>query len=143
MPRFEKGNSFGEGRQKGSRNKATLLLDEIGSDGAADLIQMVKGKAADGDLRAAAILLARLWPSGRDRPVALDLPPIETALDISRAHAAVVAQLAAGEITPDEANRVSDVLENQRRIFETSDLEKRLQAVEAMTRNLQRPPRAA
>jgi hypothetical protein len=131
MPRFEKANAFGAGRPKGSPNKATLIFEEIGHEGVVDVIRAVKKKAADGNLRAAAILLARTWPRGRGRPVVLDLPPVETTGGIVQAHAAVVALMAAGEITPDEAAEVGSVLETQRRAIETHDHEKHLQALEA------------
>jgi hypothetical protein len=131
MPRFAKGHTLATGRPAGSRNKSTLVFDEIGREGIADTIRMVKRKAdKEGSLRAAAILLARTWPRGRGRPVALDLPPVETAAGVVQAHAAVVAAMAAQQITPEEAKAVADVLESQRRAIETHDHDKRLQALE-------------
>jgi hypothetical protein len=132
MPRFEKANAFGAGRPKGRPNKSTSIFEEIGHEGVADVIRVVKQKAADGNLRAAAILLARTWPRGRGRPVVMDLPPVETTAGIVRAHAAVVALMAAGEITTDEAAAVGSVLETQRRAIETHDHERRLKALEAV-----------
>ena len=132
MPRFEKGNTQGAGRPRGSRNKSTLVLDAIGREGIEDTIRMVKRKAdAEGDMRAASIVLARTWPCGRGRPVELDLPSVETAEGIVQAHAALVASVAAGEVTPEEAMSVSALLENQRRALVTHDHEKRIQELEA------------
>jgi hypothetical protein len=131
MPRFEKGNAMGAGRPPGSRNRSTRLLDEIGSEGIEEVIRKVAEVAKEGNMRAASILLARTWPRGRGRPVVLDLPPVETAGAIVQAHAAVVAQMAAGEITPEEASSVGDVLENQRRAIETEVHEQRIQALKA------------
>jgi hypothetical protein len=133
MPRFGKRNTIGPGRPPGSRNKSTLLLDEIGREGIEEVIRKVADAAKDGNMRAASILLARTWPRGRGRPVVLDLPPVETAGAIVQAHAAVVAQMAAGEITPEEASTVGDVLETQRRAIETYVHEKLLQEREAET----------
>jgi hypothetical protein len=130
MPRFEKGNSFGTGRPKGSPNKSTSIFEEIGHDGVAKVIRKVHQQATRGSLRAAALLLARTWPRRRGRPVLLDLPPVETAEGMVQAHAAVVAQMAAGELTPEEASAVGNVLEMQRRALETYDHEKRIQALE-------------
>ena len=131
MPRFEKGNKFSAGRPKGSPNKSTLSFEEIGHDGVAEVIRKVQQQATKGSLRAAALLLARTWPRRRGRPVLLDLPPVESAEDVVQAHAAVVAQMAAGELTPDEASAVGNVLEMQRRALETYDHEKRIEALEA------------
>jgi len=131
MPtRYQKGKTGGPGRPPGSRNKATVLFEEIGHEGVAGVIRKVADAARDGNMRAASILLARTWPRGRGRPVVLDLPPVETTAGIVQAHAVVVALMAAGEITPEEAAAIGSVLETQRRAIETHDHEKRLQALE-------------
>ena len=131
MPRFRKGNASGEGRRAGSRNRSTLLLDEIGREGIEEVIRKVADAARDGNMCAASILLARAWPRGSGRPVTLDLPAVETAAGVVRAQAAVVAAMAAGTITPDEAAAIAHVLEGQRRAIETHDHEKRLRELEA------------
>jgi hypothetical protein len=114
------------------------VLDAIGREGIEDTIRMVKRKAdAEGDMRAAAIVLARAWPCSRGRPVALDLPPVDTAADVVRAHAAVIAAMAAEEVTPEEAKAVIEVLESQRRAIETSNLELRVRAMEEQAKALQ------
>ena len=130
MARYRKGKPPGPGRPPGSRNKSTLLLDEIGREGLEEVIRKVSEAAREGNMRAASILLARAWPRGRGRPVVLDLPPVETAGGVVQAHAAVVAQMATGEITPDEASTVTDVLESQRRAIETHDHERRIKELE-------------
>jgi len=130
MARYVKGKPPGPGRPPGSRNKSTLLLDEIGREGIEEVIRKVAESARDGNMYAASILLARAWPRGIGRPVTLDLPPVETAAGIVQAQAAVVAAMAAGTITPDEAAAIGQVLEGQRRAIETHDHEKRLRHLE-------------
>jgi len=131
MPRFRKGQQPGPGRPPGCRNKSSVILDAIGREGIENTIRMVKRKADEqGSLRAASILLARTWPRGRGRAVALDLPVVETAAGVLRAQAAVVAAMATGEITPQEARAMADVLECQRRAIETYDHEQRIVALE-------------
>src|SRR6478752_7573368 len=74
--RFMPGNS---GRPRGARHAALLALDAIGADNARDVMQAVVDAARGGDMRAAEILLSRLWPQRKGRPVALDLPALNTA----------------------------------------------------------------
>jgi thioredoxin-like negative regulator of GroEL len=131
MPRFGKGNAMGAGRPPGSANKSTLLLDEIGREGIEEVIRKVAEAAREGNMRAASILLARAWPRGRGRAVTLGLPAVETAAGIVQAHAALVAAVAAGEIAPEEASAISNLLESQRRALETCDLEKRIEELKA------------
>lgn len=126
--RFQPGNP---GRPKGARHVALVALDAIGAEGAADVLRKVVEAAKGGDMRAADILLSRLWPAGKGRPVALDLPPMEQAADLPRALGAVAAAVAAGALTPEEGQAVAAVLEAQRRAIETADLDRRMADMEA------------
>jgi len=134
MPKFEKGNHYSTGRQPGSRNKSTLWfekLDALGSEGAEKLIRVVQAEGEKGDMHAASIMLSRAWPRRRGRPVVFDLPVVDTTAGLVEAHARVVAAMAQGTLTPDEAAAVASVLENQRRAIEINDHEERLRALEA------------
>jgi hypothetical protein len=139
MPRFEKGNRFSTGRPRGARNKSTVWLDELGREGTEKVICTVKKEAEQGDMRAASILLARTWPHRRGRPVTFDLPTVETTGGIVQAQAVVIAAMARGELTPDEAQSVANVLELQRRAIQMHDHEQRLQALEAKKEKEERP----
>ena len=127
---FKPGNPGGPGRPQGSRNKATLLLDELAKGEAPTVLAKVVDAARDGDMRAAEIILARVWPVRKGRPVALDLPAMESAADVVRALSVVAAEMASGNITPEEAQAVAAVLEGKRRAVETVELEARITALE-------------
>ena len=134
MAQFENSNKRGRGRPKGSRNKSTLIFDAIGHEGIEDVIRMVKEEAHEKrSLRAANMLLARAWPRVRARAqaVEVDLPPVESAEGIVQAHAALIAAVAAGEVTPEEATTLAALLDSQRRALETYDLAKQIQALKA------------
>lgn len=139
MPKFEKGNTYSPGRVRGSRNKATVWLDELGAEGTEDIINVVKTEARKGDMRAAWLVLSRTWPHRRGRPLILDLPPVETPAGLIQAHAALVAALSKGEITPDEAASVGSVLETQRKAIETHDHERRIRELEKKKAEAERP----
>lgn len=130
MPRFAKGNPPGPGRPVGCRNKSVVWFDALADEGTEEVIRVVAEKAGKGDMRAASIVLARTWPHRRGRPVTLDLPAVDTAGGLVQAQAAVIAAMARGELTPDEAAAVASVLETQRRALETGDHERRLAALE-------------
>lgn len=130
---FEAGNSGGPGRPAGSRNAATLLLDQMASDDAQAVLEKQLELAKDGDQRAAEIVLARVWPIRKGRPVTLDIPTVTTAADIVGALGAVTTAMAAGDITPEEAASVASVLEIKRRTIETADLTARIEAIEKGT----------
>jgi hypothetical protein len=86
--------------------------------------------ALDGDMRAIEIVLARVWPVRKGRPLRLRLPPIAAAADVARALSELVQAVAAGDVTPEEAATVAGLLEAKRRAIETADLEARINQLE-------------
>ena len=120
------------GRPRGSRHEALKALDAIGADGAAEVMKAVVTAAKAGDMRAAEILLRRLWPERKGRPVPIDLPAIgTTTAGIVAALGAVVDAVGAGDLSPEEGQAVAAIMETQRRAIETAELEARIAALEA------------
>lgn len=131
---FEPGGPGGPGRPQGSRNRATLALDKIAGDAGESILRKMVEAAEGGDMRAADLVLSRIWPARKGRPIALEMPPIKTAGNVVTALGAVADAVAAGDITPDEGSAVANVLETKRRSIETADLERRIEALETENR---------
>lgn len=127
-PKGQSGNPAG--RPPGSRHEALKALDAIGAEGATEIMRAVVDAARTGDMRAADILLRRLWPERKGRPVALALPPLTGAASIADALAAVVSAVADGDVSPEEGQAVAAILETQRKAIETAELEARIAALE-------------
>jgi len=137
----QRGRPFGRGssgnpagKPRGAKNRVLLALDKVGADNARAVLDAAIAAAKGGDMRAVELILSRVWPTRKGRPVALVLPNVKTAADLPAALAAVVAAVAAGELTPEEGQAVAAVLEMQRRGIELADHEQRLEALEARTR---------
>jgi hypothetical protein len=128
---FAKGNP---GRPKGVRHKSTLLCEKLMRDDAKEIVQAVIVAAKAGDMVAAKIVLDRISPSRKGRPIHFNLPEARTADDVAAALAAVVSAMADGELTPDEAALVASVLEMRRKSIETIEHENRLCILETKTR---------
>ncbi|MCZ6679426.1 MAG: DUF5681 domain-containing protein [Candidatus Poribacteria bacterium] len=129
--RFKPGQSGNpDGRPHGSRNKATLLLDKILLDDAADVAEAVVKAAKEGDMTAARMILDRACPVPKSRRVKLKLPNIEQAEDASVALRTVIATMARGDISLDEASTICSVIEAKRKAIETVDLANRITALE-------------
>lgn len=128
---FQKGQSGNPaGRKKGHRFPALRALDAIGQENAEALVAEVTQKALGGDMVAARILLDRCWPAPKGRLIPLNLPPITDMASVAQAGAAVLKALGEALITVDEAASLINILNQQRQIFETEVLERRLLALE-------------
>ncbi len=111
------------GKKPGTHNRATLLCDALADGEATRVARILIDKALAGDAVVARFLIDRLMPRPRDRAIELDLPEGNTAVDALAASNATVAAMAAGEITPDEALRVTRVLDGRLRALKAAGKE--------------------
>ena len=119
------------GKPAGARHKVTQAIEALLEGQHAALTQTAIDKALQGDGVALRLCLDRLAPPRKDSPISFKLPAILTAADIVAASAALLAAVAGGEVTPDEAGRVMALISAHRAIVETADLVARLDALEA------------
>jgi hypothetical protein len=103
---------------------ALLALDAIGTEGAEDVMHSVVNAAKGGDMRAADILLRRLWPERKVRPVLLDLPSITAPSDLAAALGSVAAGRGSRRAVTREKAPPWPVC--SRRTMETVELERRI-----------------
>jgi hypothetical protein len=123
------------GRPRGARNKATMVAEAL-LDGEAEAItRKVIEKALEGDATALRLCLERLLPPRRDRPVAFELPAIETAGDALKASSSILAACADGALSPGEAAEIMDLLSTHLRTVEVTEIEARLSSLEKAQRS--------
>jgi hypothetical protein len=101
------------------------------SQGRSAVVRSVVKAAKRGNMVAAKIVLDRLAPPRRSRPIHFDLPPIADTAGLIAAFAALTSGVANGTLTPDEAASVATLLEAQRKAIETHDLSVRIAALES------------
>jgi hypothetical protein len=130
---FQPGKSGNpQGPKPGQRHPAFAALDAMGQENAEALVRKAVELALEnGDIRAIEILLRRVWPERKGRPLQFKLPAMETASDLVKAAAAISNAMSFGIITPDEAAIASTVVEIHRKTLETHEFAARLAAVEA------------
>ena len=126
---FGPGNS---GKPKGTRHKATQAALALLDGEAEALTRQAVTMALGGDTTALRLCLERIAPPRRDAPVTFDLPPMETARDAAKAAGAVLGAVAHGDLTPTEGAHIMAPVETYRRTLETTELEARLAALEAV-----------
>ena len=131
MP-FEKGESGNPaGRPRGSRNRATLLMESLLADNAEAIGRKAIEMAKQGDMPAIRLCMDRLAPARKGEPVAFDVPPLEKPADSVAAAAKIAAAVAAGELTPSEAAELAKVVDVYVRAIATNAFDERLTKLEA------------
>ena len=128
---YRKGQSGNpNGRPEGSRHSTTLAVEKLLEGEAEDLGRKAVELAKSGDTVALRLCLERIAPVRKGRRITLSLPSMSTSADVTTALAAIITQMAEGEITPDEAAVAASVIETKRKALETEELDRRLAAIE-------------
>jgi hypothetical protein len=122
---FEKGQSGNPaGRPPGSRNKATILAEEMFQGEAEAIIRMAIDKAKEGDMTAIRLCLERVLPRLRDRATVFDLPPINGVPEALAALTAIVAGVRGGELTAAEGSELSKLVDHYLHALDAKDFER-------------------
>jgi Family of unknown function (DUF5681) len=119
------------GRPKGSRNKTTLALEALLDGEAEALTRKAIEMALDGDTTAMRLVMDRIMPPRKDRPVMFSMPKLETAGDAVKAMAALAEAVANGDITPGEAGELSKLVDGFTKAVELHEIQQRLDKLEA------------
>lgn len=128
---WQKGQSGNPaGKPRGARNKATMMVLSLMEQGAEEITKAVVDAARGGDLSAVRLVLERLVPPMRERPISIDLPDTTTAEGISKAQQAIIEAVGMGELLPGEGNVLAGLIEAKRKALETIELELRVAKLE-------------
>src|SRR5262249_11736883 len=110
--RFQPGQSGNPaGRPPGSLNKKTLAVEAVGAGTAEEIVTNLMDRAMEGHGTAMRLCMDRLLPTGRDRPLAIELPVVKTPEDAELALTVVTDELAAGNLTIAEASALVSLIE--------------------------------
>ncbi|QAY75622.1 DUF5681 domain-containing protein [Sphingosinicella sp. BN140058] len=109
------------GRPRGARNKASRLIELLDDGEEAAIARAVIDRALAGEWPALRACFTRLMPPARSAPIEIDLPATATPADVAEAGSAVIAAMAAGEITLREAEQAMKVLVAHSRLIDACD----------------------
>ena len=115
------------GRPPGSKNKATLLAASLSHKQGEALVQKAYEMAMDGNVAMLKFLLSRMLP--KERPVGIELPVLDYASEGVDALAAIVAAVSSGQISPQEAANLAQLVAAFIKAIETTDVEMEIEAL--------------
>jgi hypothetical protein len=143
--RFQKGQSGNPaGRPRGARNRTTRLMETLLEGEAEQLTRVAIGRALAGDPLALKLCLQRLLAPLRSRTIEFDLPPGDGSIaTVAERLDATLAAVASGEITPDEAESLARLLQEQRHQIETADIDNRIAKLERWMDEMDQADKAA
>jgi len=128
--RFTPGQSGNPaGRPPGSRNRKTLALEAVFEAEAEEAVRNVVDRAKDGQPAAMRLCMERAVPTGRNRPLAIALPPIKRPEDAEAAIEVVTAELGAGNLTIQEASSLISLIDRTLQLAERIWKMKKIRAV--------------
>ena len=129
---FIKGQSGNPmGKRPGTRNRATIIAEEMLDCATRPLLRGAIDDAQGGDGVMKRFCISRIIGPRRERPVRFDLPPLRSAADLSAAMEAVTSAVANGELTIGEAWEFSQIVDNFIRAIDASEFASQLARVEA------------
>src|SRR5688572_30526386 len=120
---FKSGNP---GRPPGSKNKVTQIVEQLAEGQAEHLIKKAVELAQAGDVACLRMILDRIWPLPKGRPVNIELPPIKTSQDVLAALASLWTAMGEGRLTAEEASAMSLVVERSVQVYTLQDVVKRI-----------------
>lgn len=128
--KFKPGQSGNPGgRPKGVKDRR-VALRELLKPYAGDLVGKAVELALEGDTAALRICIDRIIPPIKEDAITANLPKISSLEDCTGAQAAVLNAVACGDLMPSEGQVLSGLIEHQRRAYETTELARRLEAIE-------------
>lgn len=129
--KFQKGRSGNpKGKIKGTRNKATLFAEQLLQGELETICRRLLQEAVEGNMQAIKMVLDRLLPPKRNIPIAIDLPKLENSSDALNAISYVTVAVSRGDLSVEEGEALSRMIEVYIRAVEAYDYETRLSKIE-------------
>ena len=112
------------------RNRAAIAAEGLFDGEVEQLSRRCIELALAGDPQMMRLCVERLLPPRRVRPIKFKLPELRTIADAQNALASLVEGVSRGEVLSDEALAVTDIVNSFVKVFELSEFEARLIALE-------------
>ncbi|WP_131778378.1 DUF5681 domain-containing protein [Legionella bozemanae] len=131
MTKFKKGQSGNpSGKKPGTHNKRTALAKLL-EPHAENLINKAVELALEGDVNALKLCLDRLLPRIISQPVQFDMNDFdaENIDNLSAIGKKIILAISVGNLSPEEGQRLMNILDDQRKLIEHVDMSRKLDEI--------------
>jgi hypothetical protein len=130
--RWTKGTSGNpSGRPVGSRNRATLLVEQLLEADAEVIVHKTLELAKKGNIHALRLCLERLAPPKKERPIELEVTPTHNTYDLPITFQQILTAVAEGRLTPGEGQTIAAILAVHAQSLEPNELARRVLVLES------------
>lgn len=120
---LKNGNRRNSGRPTGSPTQSLLALQQIGEERCRSHYEFLDKLASEGDKEAAMFLVNKVLPNAKGtRMIKLPLPELKGIAGISSAQDIIIENVANGNISIEEGEKLSNLVEQKRKIIEASEV---------------------
>ena len=95
------------------------------------VLETVLERAVGGDITACKMIIDKVLPCPKDRSINIALPRIDDLKGVSFAQTKILEAVSNGEVTPNEGERITSIIESRRKLIETIELEARISRLES------------
>jgi Family of unknown function (DUF5681) len=125
------------GRPKGAKGDnakhvamAARLANKLGAKKLGNIVKVLTDAAEAGDVQAASLLMARVWPAPKTRLLSFPMPEIRNADDVRMAQIGFMNGVASGLLTVDEAEKLSAMAERAGQAIAEAAFEHHLERIQ-------------
>jgi hypothetical protein len=127
---FQAGNTLGQGRPRGSRNKTESPEQQLLREYTLPLMRKCVALRLGGNSQAMRLCMALIGPAPHGAFLRMKLPPIRTAQDVDKAAEKVTQAICRSNITTAQGATMIDTLKRRLDIQETVDVVRRIEKLE-------------
>lgn len=129
--KFKKGQSGNpKGKSKGTKNKATLAAEILLEGELEAICRKLIEQAQEGNIQAIKLVLDRILPPKRNPTISLELPKLKTSHDALEAITAITQAVGNGDVSPQEGETLSKIIDVYVKALEAHEFERRLNVLE-------------
>lgn len=128
---FQKGNTFGTGRPTGSRSKQTLAALNMIEGESESITRVALDLALAGDRPMIKLVLERLVPVAKNKPINISLPTIDDLSQVPELSKTILSNIATGNLSIEDGSKLSSICADLSRSFQVVQVDERLKKIES------------